>query len=342
MLTLDLFGRRGPFWEAVDWLRRRWSIRAHPGLPDWPDGGEVEERHIVAWMPSPWPDRLIPQAAPVLSGERCPEPWIASEKPGGEGAPAESSRPSKAQWWADLNWLHDLFVPASCTVEDGSALLLWGPFLSRCVLYEPPPSDLVAFAEMGPVGPLAVASHGSADPGDTARLGMVAPPVVWVEDADARMLAVCAWYDALIRRAGAEPELREHGIDLEAIVARVGGHPDLQLEDWVRRSALRGRSYIKVDQETTDADVRHAARLLKGRLPEPPKPPKPPRRLTRNPLVCVQCAVWYDECGWSHKRIGEHFGWAIQHPAGAKPRCETAREHIAEGRAILQQNKHAA
>lgn len=60
-------------------------------------------------------------------------------------------------------------------------------------------------------------------------------------------------------------------------------------------------------------------------------------RSPRDPLTCVQCAIWYDEAHWTHKRLGEHFGWTVQYPVEQKPRCETARQHIAEGRRILNQ-----
>jgi hypothetical protein len=36
------------------------------------------------------------------------------------------------------------------------------------------------------------------------------------------------------------------------------------------------------------------------------------------------------------------MGWAVQYPAGAKPRSETARQYIADGRLLLNQRNVAA
>jgi hypothetical protein len=95
---------------------------------------------------------------------------------------------------------------------------------------------------------------------------------------------------------------------------------------------------ISVQPETTEADVRAAFQWIKRRLPTPAPPTKSPR----DPLLAAQCAVWRDKYEWSEQRIGEHLGWAIQESPIAKPRCETARQHIAEGRTLLGRESDAA
>jgi hypothetical protein len=98
------------------------------------------------------------------------------------------------------------------------------------------------------------------------------------------------------------------------------------------------RPYITVDVHTTEEDVRNAFKMMTANQPARPRPARP----KRDPLLCLQCAVWYDQCDWSHERIAQAMGWAIQYPAGAKPRSETARQYIADGRSLLNQRNVAA
>jgi hypothetical protein len=100
----------------------------------------------------------------------------------------------------------------------------------------------------------------------------------------------------------------------------------------------RSQPYIEIQPETTEADVRAAFQGIKRRLPTPALPTKSPR----DPLLAVQCAVWRDRYEWSEQSIGEHLCWAIQESPIAKPRCETARQHIAEGRTLLGREPDAA
>jgi hypothetical protein len=92
-----------------------------------------------------------------------------------------------------------------------------------------------------------------------------------------------------------------HGFDIQEMAYDIeyrtrSPHIDQTVE-------LRRRPYILVEPHTTEDDVRNAFRILAAALPRRPRPVKPPR----DPLVSVQCAVWYDRYGWSQERIAEHF-----------------------------------
>lgn len=68
----------------------------------------------------------------------------------------------------------------------------------------------------------------------------------------------------------------------------------------------------------------------------------PDGRPPRDPLLCVQVALWHDEARLSYAEIGARMGWTIQRPPGMSPRCETARQHAERGRELLEQRNAAA
>lgn len=220
---------------------------------------------------------------------------------------------------------------------------LWIPFLARLFFFDPPEDRLLDYADLPLPGlakrptveqstPLGIQS------GQKLEM-MVAPPI-------APMLPPQSVYDAIECYAGAllaelHNRLAPSGVDIwETAQSIVDDIPQLRPKDWTEFAyETVGRSCIIVRPETTEGDVRNAFRLLRHPHGEKNRRTDPPQR---DPLMCVQCAVWRDRFGWSLERIGKHFGWAIQRKPAQKPSCETARHHVNEGRRILNHNSAAA
>ncbi len=68
------------------------------------------------------------------------------------------------RWRDDLGTLHDRFVPIGCrtSTRGSSSRESWEKCLSACVLYDPPETQLLKFADLvslGPLGPIKLCPH---------------------------------------------------------------------------------------------------------------------------------------------------------------------------------------
>jgi hypothetical protein len=312
-LVVDLFTQSGSFWERVHWIRQYAGIQAETCMPPAIDPDYMH-----------FPARLKSEDGNWIPGNRL----------------------QVREWQALLHALHEAVVPDDLKVVTryANSLDFWMGFLSACVVYDPPAEHLLEFADHG------VAAYGDfinpfnpwADADDDGPL-MLASPIRFLPDpeqliADERYRQ--EWILQRIQETIAQrPLIRTEELDL----LEMASHFEFIFEgtEKLRRRARMSsgmRPYIDVTAQTTETDVRNAFRLMAAHQPARPQPSRP----KRNPLHCLQCAVWYDDCGWSHERIAKVFGWAVQRPAGAKPRSETARLHIQEGRLLLRQRKLAA
>lgn len=315
-LVVDLFTQSGRFWDQVQWIRQYADIQAESRLP------------------------------PVISPDYVHSPKRPRSE-SGDWIPSHTLR--GGEWLALLHMLHEAVVPDDLKVVTryANSLDFWMEFLSACVVYDPPAEHLLKFAEHG------VAAYGDfidpfnpwADADNDDGLQMLASPIRFLPDpeqliADERYRQ--EWVLERIQETLAKrPLVRTEDLDL----LEMASHFEFIYEgtEELRRRARRPpgagmRPYIDVTAQTTETDVRNAFRLMASHQPARPQPSRP----KRNPLHCLQCAVWYDQCGWSHEQIAGVFGWAVQRPAGAKPRSETVRLHIQEGRLLLSQRKLAA
>lgn len=314
-LTLELYTRRGRFWEMVRWTREYTGTEPGQRMPPSLDPGRVH----------------LPQQLKPVDRERT-----AAQTQGLQ------------EWMVLLNSLHDAAVPKDLQFDTqrSPSLVFWMGFLSACVLFDPPPDDLLGFADHAVaaygdfVNPLNPSAEADGDP------LMLAPPIRFLVSPDDIEEIV---HRRIAKEALRLREIHEHLIELlHGKLARFGvdvRELAYSVEfDWgIHKEAaptpgLPFRPYIAVDEHTTEADVRNAFRLMAAALPKRPKATKP----KREPLLCLQCAIWYDQCGWSQPRIAERMEWAVQRPAGAKARSETVRQYVAEGRVILNQQKRAA
>ena len=271
-------------------------------------------------------------------------PWLVPDV--GHWRPEQ--RQPLQEWMVLLNVLHDAVVPSNLRVETpySYSLDFWMGFLSACVIFDPPPDNLLGFAEHG------VAAYGDfVNPfnpwDDSDGPEMLAAPITFLPDPEqliAEEQERHTWVIGRLQEAlDARAVIRRGEVDLTEMAAHFEFVYESEYEKAHKKHdgkllPIHTKPYITVDENTTENDVRNAFKLMVANQPKRRRPARP----KRDPLLCVQCAVWYDECGWSHERIAQTMGWAVQRPAGAKRRSETARQHIADGRLLLNQRNVAA
>lgn len=81
------------------------------------------------------------------------------------------------------------------------------------------------------------------------------------------------------------------------------------------RGEIPPRHYIKIDEHTTEDDVRYAFRMIARMHGRPPKGGRP----RRDPLMGLQCAILYDRQNdrdpkdprrkkWTYEKLAKKFG----------------------------------
>ena len=116
-LTLDLFTRHGSIWALVSRARRRWEIEPEARIPPAP---EFKHVHLPKFL---------------LNTSRPEWPIEAEE--------------DYIRWMVYLERMHHELIPPDLRVEDVrfDSADFWDGFLSACILYDPPPDDLLGFAD---------------------------------------------------------------------------------------------------------------------------------------------------------------------------------------------------
>jgi hypothetical protein len=313
-LVIDLFTRHGVFWDRVQWIRQLQHIEAVRQMPPLLEPNQV---HLPPHLPK---DRRR---------------W------------GRNQREQLQDWMMLLHVLHDAVIPEALRIETPYSFSLdfWMGFLSACAVFDPPEDNLLGFAEHG------VAAYGDFinpfhpwDDGDGPE--MLASPIVFLPDPEQLLADERERFDWVIGKLQdsltRQDRMGTEDIDLREMAAHFEHTYQSERERAAHKHdeppAIPTKPYIAVDEHTTETDVRHAFRMMAARLPKRPRPLRP----KRDPLTAIQCAVWHDDCHWSHERIARTMGWAVQHPPGVKSRSETARQYINEGRAFLNQRNAAA
>ena len=300
-LTLDLFLQRGSFWESVEVVRNKWEIAPTVGMP---------QRDEFGYVPHP-------------------SDWTA--------------RPHSAEWIKKSSaWSRDLDnlltnVPPRFRNPD-YFLLTWRPFFAACVLYDPPETGLLRFAEYGGPRPLQV------DSGHLRRAGPPRQhyPVIhelrnWVASEDLEH----GYWALILAELGRR--LRPQGIDVDQLVEEILSEKPW-ITEWRRQTEEQFnpfRGYIDADDEyTTEEDIRAALRMRRAQ--QGIKLQKGGQ--VRDPLVAVQCAILYDRhnCSlpsdrrqrkWTHKSLAEHLALRGKRNQIS---VRAAEAHIELGRKILR------
>ena len=306
-LVLDLFLRCGSFWNAVLGVRSRWNITAVRRLPP----PLPEDGHLAPGIgPNPPPPKMKPKEAQEWT--ECFNRWIADLQRF-IYRPLVPDRYHGLEWWSS-----------------------WSNFLSACVLYDPPETDLLAFAAYDDPKPQTPHGHrwlqGTVD---EQFPRMVAPPIkfIWHDDPFALQRAE-KWYWAWIIAKVGEQYLEPLGLDTQTVIDEIlANHPWIR-EGYEEMTKVEPHRYITVEEHTTEEDIRRAFRMLAATHESRPPANRPPR----DELLAVQCAILYDRHNhtdssdrrrrkWTHERLSKQFGLKSS---------RAAKEYVAAGREMLR------
>jgi hypothetical protein len=242
----------------------------------------------------------------------------------------------------------------------GSVYGSWLLFASACVLYDPPETALIQFAEYATPEPYRVPFGNSYRGVDVDKsLSMQALPIRGQPDsADLREM-IMSQVDLILDEIN-KHHLQDLGLDVHAMWQDVTSKPDVISEIYRQEELLRQRLYIEVFEHTTDNDVRAARRAIRAMqerarfsVPAAADPatrleifqekqnrPRPRAKSARDPLVAIQCAILYDRHNhkdpadgrrriWTYERLADHFELKS---------TRAATEYVIAGRDILKEN----
>src|SRR5215213_509452 len=276
--VIQFYKQRGPFWEAIRDIRARWRVTADTRLPE------------------PWPyTNLYPDAAPEGS-------WDPD-------SPDYSEESHKAwdefleQWRGDLNSVVDRLVPEQLRIKTMSPG--WQEFVAACVLYQPPSTELVAFADyakpgaeviLGPT-PSATILEKFLDQVERTRT-MVLPPIKQIRDPQENRADEARYWTDIVTTVW-ELYVQPQGVSFKEMLLTVLESENMRKknEEWSsNKPPTRAPSYyIGIDKFTTEDDVRRAFRMLSAAQESRPRSGRP----RRDRLMCVEAAVLHDSYNWT-------------------------------------------
>jgi len=282
----------------------------------------------------------------------------------------------EAAWYRDLDRILKSAVPSELgapSIGDwslvglpaggrrlGSVYGFWLWFASACVLYDPPETALIPFAERATPEPNRV-SFGNSDRSEDVdkSVSMQAPPIKEQPDSgelrDMIMSQVHLILDEINRH-----HLQTLGLDVHTMWQDVLHKPDVVREIYRQEECLKKRPYIEVHEHTTDEDVRAARRVIRARqdrdrfrvplaadpatrleiLQEKQNSPQARGKSGRDPLVAIQCAILYERYNQKDPADGRRRTWTYERLA-EQFRLKSARaatEYVIAGREILREN----
>ena len=294
-LVFDFFFQQGAFWEAVHNTRTRWNISAVRQLPPCGLG-----------IPAPPPGWLHPKD------------YSSKE--------AKENVERMRKWSFNLYAIWSQVVPEPYNDWQYYGLF-WDDFVSICVLYDPPETDLLTFAARGGPDPY------KKEPSKPSRIPRIMLPAVrqqrdWIKSADAER-----YYFQEIIREVAERLQDRHGIDPWPIINEVerdlGPRLQKDLREWEERDNPF-RWIIDPEAVASRDDVIKAWRFARSRSKLGGRPPV-------DKLVAVQCAILYDDHNPRDLEDGRFKRWTREKLAvefreyGVKD-ARSAEEHIKVGR----------
>ena len=247
-LVLQLYTKRGLFWELVHEVRTRRGIT------------------VIAQLPPRTPGPPIPKGEPDSSTDQ--ERW----------------KEFHARWQADIFEIQQRVMPER--YRDVDSFRDWFYFLAACVVYDPPGTDLLAFAAYGDPTPTTI-HEDRFDDDDYAELPhMVDPPVKTLRDLSKMRDRLWAYaIEELLTRLSGTPG--EWG-DVRSMVATAELCVE-ELAEEQRETAYEAPEpyYIEVDEHATLEDVKRAFKLI-ARAQEERQPGSCPKR---DRLTAVECAT---------------------------------------------------
>ena len=298
-IVLDVFLTRGPTWKHIREMRERWGIEAQSQMPPPYQGFEY-----------------VPESL-----QSRPEEEFGEE--------AERWHATFDEWRNDLAALYEAVIPDEAR-GSGYMTFGWSVFLSMCVLFDPPETQLAEFAErFGWAGSNVIPRGGRT---------MNAPPIVWRKEHNELEATWMEFFEGLLE-ALLEKYVHPQGVTTEEAMRGIREENPEIFERW--RDRLHGnesRPFIDVQPYHRKKDIDAASQMLHDRHGTRPAL----GREKRDELTAVQCAILHDchnladptdrrRRRWAFERLAEHFDG----PESAR----AAKDHVVLGRSLLNQSR---
>jgi hypothetical protein len=133
--------------------------------------------------------------------------------------------------------------------------LEWKVFLSACVHYDPPETELPAFSAYSDPQPFPIVPEDRLSDPDVDRFPrMVAPPIAMLFDTDAEVEVERWLYERAIEEIG-KRYLEPLGLSIQSMLYDVL-EDGLENEYHEKLSCIKAHPYIEVDEYTTEEDVK--------------------------------------------------------------------------------------
>jgi hypothetical protein len=236
----------------------------------------------------------------------------------------------------DLNSIISEVVPKRYSggpVHGRQELYSWQGFISACVLHDPLATNLLEFAQYSIPPRYSVWAPGTRMSAREKSVHMAAPPIRVLPDPyEAEQIVGQFWQRVLweVGRGYLEPK----GLNIRSVVASIiEEYPEIWDERHEAAKANEGRSYILVDEQTTEDDVRKAFRTIAATQDRSPvSKPK------RDPLLALQCAVLYDRLNRKNPDDGRQWEWTYEKLAEelGLESWRAAKAYVRRGRELLE------
>lgn len=307
-LTLQLFLQRGPFWDAVRELRQRWQIDASPRIPM------------------------------NASGKYFQLPGAQFQKP--TKPDSELADPRLKPWLADLRALHNRVIPLEYepTRTKHSSFVFWLPFLNQCVLFDPPPLMLRAFASAPTSMGIehSVGSRSLFDRSTYSAMATNSPMVKWTDPEEILATERAFWRQVLHELA--QRYLEPHGVELESALQEIWRETSLVQQHNETLNQLPRYNLIMVSTETTQDEVIRSFQTIAATRSSHSKGGRP----AIDDLTAVECAN-RKQAGWTNRQISEHYGFPLRSDSyDRRRRSNVAAAHIKRGEAILNGREYSS
>jgi hypothetical protein len=273
----SLYVRRGPFWNEISAMRRRWAIDPPRELP---------------------PIRNMP-------GALYPNHWDPAKN-------KDHKYQALPRWMSELRSIADRVVPEEYRRRTDT--LLWETFISACVLYDPPHTALPEFAAFGYPYPVFYEPPWPPDERweeyAIAVPATVGLPIQEIRDPDRAEAIERRRWQRILEAVG--ERLDPLGFDIRVLIRdALDAHPEIELEYAEEWDQNYSRYYVDLE-EATDEELRYARRAVPARTTR--KKRTKPRR---DRLMALQCAILRqrgytfgqiaDRYGWYSEDTAENY-----------------------------------
>ncbi|MDP9363882.1 MAG: hypothetical protein M3Q10_06595 [Chloroflexota bacterium] len=304
-VVIALVVRRGPTWDAIKAVREQWRIEPVSAVPPELARGNYHGPPYGVGAGS-----ALQEMSHLLDWHRCLKNLFVVVVPSDIQLGFAPLAPEHFPYrMVDPSW--------EARLRSGNP---WLTFLSGCVLYDPPDTELERFADHSPfpIGGLGA-----------LPIVEVRDPIRAVEIERARCQHIL---DGLMEGIGVR-----FGDDVGDEVERLRAHLEVEVAPTVEALHKENTPRRYVDPLAPEADTiedaERAIRALRPPLPHERRRRRPPR----DRLRAVQCAIFRHTYGMTWSELARRYGWDTKPAKGRdrEDRCDAAMDHARLGREVL-------